>query len=238
MLIQEGDARSGAKNLSLARTLAAVAGALNTAAFQAVGFFSANMTGNVSSLSEHLAFGDLVVGFAYFAIVAAFVGGALVSTLLINAGRRRGIRTIYAYSILTEACCLACLGVADLLFSVNSSGPFFVIGLSFLMGLQNAAVTRISGAHVRTTHVSGMSTDIGIELGMLLDIFRGLEPEADAAAYRAKLRLHGQTVLAFFLGGVIGALVYRAASSVLLIGSAGVLASVAIPGIIATRREA
>jgi uncharacterized membrane protein YoaK (UPF0700 family) len=42
-------------------------------------------------------------------------------------------------------------------------GSILILGLSFLMGIQNAVVPRISDARVRTTHVSGMSTDIGIE---------------------------------------------------------------------------
>ncbi|MGO8462711.1 DUF1275 family protein, partial [Rhizobium ruizarguesonis] len=48
-----------------------------------------------------------------------------------------------------------------------------VPGLAFLMGLQNAVVKRISDARVRTTHVSGMATDLGIELGIAFDILCG-----------------------------------------------------------------
>lgn len=55
MLISQGAARNERINLNLACSLAMIAGALNAAAFYAVGFFSANMTGNVSSLSDHLA---------------------------------------------------------------------------------------------------------------------------------------------------------------------------------------
>ena len=46
--------------------------------------------------------------------------------------------------------------------------------------LQNAVVTHISDARVRTTHVSGMATDIGIELGTAFDILRGREKGIDA----------------------------------------------------------
>ncbi len=65
------------------------------------------------------------------------------------------------------------------------------------MGLQNAVVTRISDARVRTTHVSGMATDIGIELGIAFDILRGRDRETDAAHNRSKLRLHLYTIAAF-----------------------------------------
>src|SRR3546814_156682 len=185
MLIRQGAARSSSNDRRLACTLAAAAGALNTAAFQAVGFFSANMTGNVSSLSDHAALGQWLIGAFYLTIVLAFIGGAAVSTLLINAGRRRQVHAIYAFSIFTEGGLLALLGFADLWLPAAFRGPVLILGLSFLMGLQNAVVTRISDARVRTTHISGMSTDIGIELGMLLDIARGREHDADAAPYKS-----------------------------------------------------
>ncbi|WP_200847882.1 DUF1275 family protein [Rhizobium sp. 18055] len=57
MLIRQGADRDELAD-RLATSLAAVAGALNAAAFYAVGFFSANMTGNVSLLSDHVAIGD------------------------------------------------------------------------------------------------------------------------------------------------------------------------------------
>jgi len=99
------------------------------------------------------------------------------------------------------------------------------------MGLQNAVVTRISDARVRTTHVSGMATDIGIELSMLFDIARGHELHADVASYRSKLRLHVQTVLSFLVGGVVGIVVYLAIGSRLLFGTAAVLLVIALVGI-------
>ena len=231
MLIQQGNARSNDIDRRLACTLAAIAGALNTAAFQAVGFFSANMTGNVSSLSDHAALGEWQSGAFYLTIVLAFIGGAAVSTLLINAGRRRQMHGIYAFSILAEALLMMLLGCAELWLPQQQRGPVLILGLSFLMGLQNAVVTRISDARVRTTHVSGMATDIGIELSMLFDIARGHELHADVASYRSKLRLHVQTVLSFLVGGVVGIVVYLAIGSRLLFGTAAVLLVIALVGI-------
>ncbi|OOG38527.1 MULTISPECIES: YoaK family protein [unclassified Rhodanobacter] len=231
MLVREGNARSSDVDRRLACTLAAIAGALNTAAFHAVGFFSANMTGNVSALSDHAALGEWLLGMFYLSIVLAFVLGAAVSTLLINAGKRRRIRSIYAVSILAEAVLMALLGCACLWLPQANRGPTLILGLSFLMGLQNAVVTTISGARVRTTHVSGMSTDIGIELSMLFDIARGRELGVDAAPYQLKLRLHAQTVLSFLVGGIIGVMVYQAIGGRLLFATASVLLALSLLGI-------
>ncbi|MGY6258072.1 YoaK family protein [Paraburkholderia caledonica] len=235
MLLREGEARNHDVDRQLACILAAIAGALNTAAFHAVGFFSANMTGNVSSLSDYAALGQWWVSTFYLAIVVIFVFGGTTSTLLINAGRRRTIRSIYAITILAEAILMTVLGLAEWSIPSIDRGPVLVLGLSFLMGIQNAVVTRISDARVRATHVSGMSTDIGIEFAMLLDIIRGRGPDAELALYSARLRLHVQTVLSFLAGGVAGIVVYQAIGTRLLFAAALLLFAMAITAIVSAR---
>ncbi|QPB23024.1 YoaK family protein [Rhizobium sp. 007] len=237
MLIRQGHERNEQIDRKLASCLAAIAGALNAAAFYAVGFFSANMTGNISAFSDHIAVGAWISALFYLAIIVTFILGAAVSTLLINAGRRRNIHAIYAYSILTEGILLAILGFADLWLLGEWRAPVLVIGLAFLMGLQNAVVTRISNARVRTTHISGMATDVGIELGMAFDILRGRERPREAQYDRAKLLLHVQTILAFLFGGILGVLVYRSAGGLLLIATAALLLAIAMAGIFRVRQQ-
>ncbi|ERK18143.1 putative transmembrane protein [Pantoea sp. AS-PWVM4] len=217
MLLSTESSRTYNTDRRLACTLAAVAGALNTAAFETVGFFSANMTGNVSLLSDHLAKVDLHIGLFFLVIILLFIAGSSVSTLIINAGRRREIRGIYAINIFIEGIALLVLGVLESWFPNNDSGVQLIFSLSFLLGLQNAVVTRISNARVRTTHVSGTSTDIGIELAMLLDVLRRKESPKDAPLYIERLKLHLFTVLAFLGGGVVGIVLLKAISFKLLL---------------------
>lgn len=237
MLVHHGESRSLQADRHLAWSLAGIAGGLNAAGFYAVGLYSSNMTGNVSALADHGALGDFGPGLLFLAIVLTFIGGAMVSTLLINAGRRRARAGIYAFSILAEAVLLAALAAVDLWLGAGR-GALLVFGLSFLMGLQNAVVTRLSNARVRTTHVTGMVTDIGIELGNLADNawHRGRQHVSDFN--REKLVLHGQTVLSFLGGGVLGVLGYRAMGGWLLFIGAGLLLALAIPALLATRRHA
>ncbi len=231
MLIRQGSFRNEKIDRGLAASLAAIAGALNASAFYSVGFFSANMTGNVSTLSDHLAVGQWLSGLFYGGIVVAFILGAAVSTLIINEGRRRNVHAIYAYSILTEAALLAMLGCADLWLLAAWRVPVLVLGLAFLMGLQNAVVTRISDARVRTTHVSGMATDLGIELAIAFDILCGREPKAEARHNLSKLRLHLYTIAAFLIGGILGVIIYRTVGGYLLILAAISLTVIALDAI-------
>ena len=216
MLIHEGDQRNPAIDVKLAILLAGIAGALNAAGFQAAGFFSANMTGNVSALSDQIGLGHLGLTGMFVALILAFVSGAFCSGLLIETGRRRAIRGIYAYSILLEAALLTILAIADL--TLPGFGAGLLVGLSFIMGLQNAATTRISDARVRTTHVSGMATDIGLALASLA---YGNGPQ--------RLKLHLSTLAAFLLGGIAGVVVYLAIGGWLLLVAAFLLLVIALP---------
>ena len=69
------------------------------------------------------------------------------------------------------------------------------------MGLQNGMVSAYSGAVIRTTHVTGIFTDLGIYLGHLL---RGLPVD------RLRLRVCVLVATGFMLGSVVGAGLFRA----------------------------
>ncbi len=239
MLIRHGRARTLRANRRLAWPLAAIAGALNAAGFTAVGLYSSNMTGNVSALANSLALVDLRLAGTYMALVLTFMAGAVLSTVLINAGRRQRMVGIYAASILAEALLLTGLGFADLWLTGVARGLLLAYGLSFLMGLQNTVVTLISGGRIRATHVTGMITDFGIELGNLADA-AGRRDRPDLQDGRtaydtANLFLHGMTVLAFLAGGVAGVLAYRAFGAYLLLGAAALLLLLALPGLLSRR---
>ena len=200
MLIREGTQRTRGINLGLATGFAGVAGALNAAAFQASGYFSANMTGNASAFSDHLGLGEAGIAGTFAALLTLFIAGAFLSGLFIELGRRRGSRAVYAYSIAAEGILLIGLGLATA--RMAPQGLWLALGTSFAMGLQNAATTRISDARIRTTHVSGMATDIGLGLAALL---AGGPGRTEAIV---RLQLYLSAFLAFVFGGIAGVLIY------------------------------
>jgi uncharacterized membrane protein YoaK (UPF0700 family) len=89
---------------------------------------------------------------------------------MIHFSRRRELHSEYALPLMLEAMLLLCFGLlgAQLATIDGLFVPLTVMLLCFIMGLQNAVVTTLSGAEIRTTHVTGTVTDIGIELGRLL----------------------------------------------------------------------
>jgi uncharacterized membrane protein YoaK (UPF0700 family) len=82
--------------------------------------------------------------------------------------------------------------------------------LSFMMGLQNAAITKISRAEIRTTHVTGMVTDNGIELGKLVYVNRTARDGAGrVVAGCDRLGLLSLLLTAFSADGVLGAIGFQ-----------------------------
>jgi len=231
MLIKVGDARSTNIDLVLAGLLSSVAGALNAVGFLIAGSFTANMTGNISAFADLLADGAFLIAFSFLGLVIAFIGGAGIAALAIQAGERRKLRSIYALAIAAEAIILLLIGTAFVMSSATEHETFLVIVLSFVMGLQNAVTTLISRARVRTTHVSGMATDIGIELAALAGDEKA---RLDATP---KLWLHSLTLACFTLGGLCGALLFQFVGSWIFIVAAALLLLIAVPETLRAHRS-
>ena len=231
MLIKVGDARTAHIDLALAGLLSSVAGALNAVGFLIAGSFTANMTGNVSALADHLANGAVTTALSFLGLVVAFVAGAGIAALAIQAGERRRIPSIYALAITGEAIVLLLVGTALAQSAPAGHQTFLVIVLSFVMGLQNAVTTMISRARVRTTHVSGMATDIGIELAALVG---GARSRQEAMP---KLGLHSLTLGSFALGGFCGAVLFQIVGIWLFIIAAAVLLLIAVPEAVRAHRS-
>lgn len=231
MLFQEQEARNFVINRRLGSSLALIAGAINVAGFMEFGYYCANMTGNASAFALNLQQGQPEQALRALELGCSFVIGATVCTFLVNMGRRRHWRAVYAVSIVLEAALLAALGGAN---ALNLFGPVSflpALTLCFLMGLQNATVTRISGSVVRTTHITGMLTDLGIEIADWFDARRHHVRGKQLFLIRQRLRLHLQIVVCFVGGGVVGAFVYHVHPTYFLLVTAALLASCALVGI-------
>ncbi|MFP5078472.1 YoaK family protein [Rhizobium sp. YIM 134829] len=184
----------------LGSSLALVAGGVNSAGYLAFQFFSANMTGNVSLASDFLAVGHLAVALAFLTVVSLFILGAVLASVLIEWGKRRGWGSIYALTLAGEAAILIAVSLSSAVSTVAPDPVLTVGALALAMGMQNAASSRISANRVRTTHVSGAATDMGIELALLM--MPGTDPRK--SGLRFGLALHLATILCFALGGILG----------------------------------
>ena len=211
--------RSSRSNGQLAAVLAFVAGAADVSGYLALHQFTSHMSGVVASLATTLTEHGAHIFTVPVAALSAFLAGAAVCAILISWARRRGYESLYAVPVLLEAVLLA----LPALPAAHAHFFFMLMLLSFSMGLQNAIITKISEAEIRTTHVTGMITDIGIELGKAL-YFNRNRTQPRVHADRSRLALLSTLVALFFLGGTLGAFAYPRIGFVLLLPLATALA--------------
>lgn len=202
--------RTPQSNLQLGAMLCFVAGATNAGGFLAVGQYTSHMTGVVSSVADNLVLGNISLVFVALASLVAFVSGAMTTAWMVNWGLRRKLQSAYGRPLLLEAGLLLVFGLfgSGINFFAGLFVPLTVLVLCFIMGLQNAVITKISHAEIRTTHVTGLVTDLGIELGKLFYINR-LTRDNPVTANRTKLRIHSILIGSFFLGGLVGAVGFK-----------------------------
>lgn len=204
--------RTSQKNIRLGATLSFVAGATNAGGFLAVGQYTSHMTGVLSAVADNLVLGRFALVLAGLAALLAFIGGAMATAMIVNWGLRRQLHSAYDRPLLLEAALLLVFGLfgSGINLLAGLFVPLTVLLLCFIMGLQNAMITKISHAEIRTTHVTGLVTDLGIELGKLLYVNR-LTRDALVRADRRKLRIQVTLIASFFVGGLLGALGFKQA---------------------------
>lgn len=161
-------AHSFVQQARLAITLAWVAGCTNILTILTCGQVTSHISGTASNLGRDVAEGAWAsAAYPLFLLVVFFVGAA-GSAIMTELGRRRGWESIYILPMAIEALLLALFAIGvelhDPAFLETGLGLYWVTGVASLaMGLQNATITRISGGVVRTTHATGILTDLGLE---------------------------------------------------------------------------
>lgn len=205
--------RTSRSNYQLGSYLAFIAGAINAAGFLAIGRYTSHMSGIISALGDDLVLGNLIAVLAGLTLLASFIAGAATTAILINWGHRRNIHSCYALPLLLEAFVLLLFGIVGANLSVYTqlTVPVIVFLLCYVMGLQNAIITKISKAEIRTTHMTGIATDIGIELGKLVywNKSHTANETHPVRHNNQKLKDYSLILSMFTLGGVAGAIAFK-----------------------------
>ncbi len=198
--------RAAASDRALATLLAGIAGAANAGGFVLLGSYTSHMTGYLSQIADNVVLWNIGLVAQSAAAIGCFVLGAAASAFAINWARQFRPRRQYSLPIGIQGglfLALAAIGAAPI--DAITAQRLGLLLLCFIMGFQNATITKISQARIRTTHATGMITDVGIELGRAV-YGRSVNPAI--AADRTKLGVLVQLLTTFLLGGVIGAIGY------------------------------
>ena len=175
--------------------LAFIAGMVNAAGYMGFRHQSiTNLTGSTSLLGVALGTADGGEAWHWALSIGAFVLGAVLSGMIVQQstlqlGRRYGAALVLESLLLFAA--------VPLLHAGNPGGLYLA---AMGAGLQNGMASTYSGMVFRTTHVSGMFTDLGIYIGQRL---RGLQVDT------LRIRVCVLVVTTFTLGSAVGAMLFR-----------------------------
>ena len=203
MFRHKGKSRSLKQNLGIASLLSFVAGIVNVTGFLAVKQLTTNVTGHFAYMVEEALEVNFSQALFYLLYILFFLAGAFFSNLLIELTNKFSDRNIFIIPVLTEALLLSIIAFLDFDY-IKQNPNIIACTLLFAMGLQNSLVTTISNAIVRTTHLTGLFTDLGIELSQLF-FFKSKDQHQKLIA-SIKLRL--TIIAAFFMGGIIAGTAY------------------------------
>ncbi len=165
MFRHEGPSRSLKKNAVVAGYLAFIAGFVNSGGFVMIGSFTSHVTGSIGRISTDVAAGDPGAAVLAVLMVVTFFAGAFGATLLIEGHPPSGVSRAYGRALLVEGALLGLFvfvaGLSQATHPRLRDAEAAILCLA--MGVQNSLVTRLSSAVVRTTHLTGVLTDLAIE---------------------------------------------------------------------------
>lgn len=213
MVLHRPDQVTSLRHLPSWALLAFGAGAVNAGALLACQRFVSHVTGTVTHIGVDVGKDAEVLALDYLLVLACFVAGATAAVLLVRRSTASSSAPRYWFPLLVVTAILVviALGGQAGLFGVfggstEAAHDFaFLAVLSFAMGMQNAAVATSTGMAVRTTHMTGPATDLGVAFATLID---GAPRErADA---RRSIALRATKLFSFMAGaGVMVPLALR-----------------------------
>jgi uncharacterized membrane protein YoaK (UPF0700 family) len=218
MFRHRGKSRTFIHNLKLASSLSFVAGIVNVSGLFAVQRLTTNVTGHFAFFADEMAKKNFNQGLVYLLFIFAFLFGAFCSNLIVEIVSRINERFMNALPVVIEIFILTSIAFLSST-TVHNYPNIIACSLLFAMGLQNALVTSLSNAVVRTTHLTGLFTDLGIELSQLF--FYKKEEQQKRLTSSIKLRL--TIIFFFFLGGISGGYGYLLVDIKILLLSVAVL---------------
>lgn len=203
MFRHRGKYRTATHNLKIAILLSFVAGIVNVTGFLSIHKLTTNVTGHFAFFIDEIHRWEPWQGSIYLLYILSFLLGSFISSTLIELSTVGERINTYVLPTLLE---VATLILVATLVQVGSEPSASLIAclLLFAMGVQNSFVTKISDAVVRTTHLTGLFTDLGIELSYLM--FPKKHVNKKHITTNIKLRLF--IIGFFFLGGIIGGYLY------------------------------
>lgn len=205
MFRHQGKNRTFIHNLRLATLLSFVAGIVNITGVLGVKTLTTNVTGHFAFFAEEVIKHDYAAAITFFIFTLFFLLGSFTSNFLAELVALKKPNLLHVIPVSIEIAILTSVGFfgtqADL---ASSEGKWIAFSMLFAMGIQNSLVTKISQSTVRTTHLTGLFTDLGIELSQLFFY----KKQTERKRLNASISLRLSIISFFFIGCISGGFMY------------------------------
>ncbi len=203
MFSHVGKNRTPKHNLQIASLLSFVAGLVNVVGFFSVQKLTTNVTGHFAFFVDEVFKRNFSDAFHLALFVFFFFFGAFAANFMVETYYRIRENQIFVFPIILEALILAFVAFTGNYF-IQENPDIIAYSLLFAMGMQNSLVTSISKSIVRTTHLTGLFTDMGIEISQLF--FYKSKTHKHSLLTSIKLRI--TIIVMFFAGGLCGGILF------------------------------
>ena len=186
---------------ALAAAMAFTAGGADAIGLAATGRYTAHMSGTTSVTMGRFADGEVHLALLGLVLIVSFLAGATACGFFTAWRHPRSSRNTLPVLLVVEAVLIGSAGLT-LDTAWNSQAPSVAVAiLAFGMGLQNATSSKLLGPTVRTTHVTGTLTDIGVDLGSAARDIATPSTRRSGLVRDASASLRSGALLAGFVAG-------------------------------------
>lgn len=205
MFRHQGKNRTFIHNLRLATLLSFVAGIVNITGVLAVNTLTTNVTGHFAFFAEEVIKHNYSAAITFFVFTLFFLMGAFTANFLAELVAIREPELLHVIPISLEIAILSSVGFFGMQADLSTfQGKSIAFSMLFAMGIQNSLVTQISNSVVRTTHLTGLFTDLGIELSQLFFY----KKQNERKRLNASIYLRLSIIVFFFMGCILGGFLF------------------------------
>ncbi len=188
-------------------------GAINAGGFLATGRFVSHVTGFATLFGVDLTNQQVEAAFGILSVPLFFLLGAFLAGLLIDRPIYHGRKPHFDWVMGLSGLSLFFAASGGELLQFGSFGDTIGLKQSYILlallclssGLQNAAITSSSGKSVRTTHLTGLITDLGLGLSRVFTF--NLKKQGLQSEVRANYLRIG-SIVSFIIGSAIGSWIF------------------------------
>lgn len=204
-MIRKYTDRTNRENMQLGGLTAFSAGMVNVISVIIFFAFTSNVTGHFAILAQEISKGNWYSALVVFGWIGLFFLGSFTSNIIVINFDKKRAYLAHALPVILEIICLLTVGTyIQFFYRETLLETELMVGMMlFAMGIQNGLTATISNGAVKTTHLTGLTTDMGILVSMFSKKKYRQKPEL-----QDKMRLLLTIMISYIAGGVSAGYIY------------------------------